>query len=100
MKRFNQLLFSIFLCVFCFAFANFAARQELISFDYQDEDLVNVIHFIASKKDINVVLPMRADDKIKEKLTWSLDKKITPDEAWNLLKNNIRYSWLQHHSLS
>ena len=56
-----------------------------ISFNYDDEDLVNVIDYIASKKEINLLYPTRAEEKISGKFSWHLDKKVTIDEAWNLL---------------
>ena len=56
-----------------------------ISFNYDDEDLVNVIDYIASKKEINLLYPTRAEEKISGKFSWHLDKKVTIDKAWNLL---------------
>ena len=59
--------------------------QTMISFNYDNEELVNVINYIASKRGTNLLLPVKADEKIVGKLTWHLDKKVTIDEAWNLL---------------
>ncbi len=53
--------------------------------NYDNEDLVNVINYIAAQKNINVILPMQADKKITGKFSWHLDKKVTVDESWNLL---------------
>jgi len=64
------------------------ASQEdaaTISFNYDDEDLVNVIDYIASKKGINLLYPTRADEKIAGKFSWHLEKKVTINQAWNLL---------------
>ncbi len=58
---------------------------QMISFHYDNEDLVNVINYVASKKGINLLLPTKADDKITGKLSWHLDKKVTIEEGWNLL---------------
>ncbi len=60
-------------------------QPEIISFNYDDEDLVNVINYIASKKEINLLLPTKADDKIVGKFTWHLDKKVTINQAWDLI---------------
>lgn len=56
-----------------------------VSFNYDNEELTNVIDYIATKKGINLLYPTRTDEKITGKLTWHLDKKVTLDEAWNLL---------------
>lgn len=57
-----------------------------ISFDYENEDLVNVINFIAAQMNINIILPMRPEEKITGKFTWHLDKKVTVEEGFDLLK--------------
>ncbi len=72
---------------------------ELISFNYSEEELVNVINFIATKKGVNLLLPTRSEDKITGKLTWQLDEKITIDKAWNLLQTIVSiagYSMIPH----
>lgn len=62
------------------------SHTKKISLSYDNEDLVNVINYLASQKNVNVILPMRADDKITGRITWVLDKKVTIDEAFELLK--------------
>src|SRR3989304_9479774 len=89
-KKENRVIKNIILCSFLITgFAVYAepsnTMTQKISFNYQNEDLVNVINYIASQKNINVILPMRPDDKINAKLSWHLDKKVTLTEAWNLL---------------
>lgn len=69
--------------------ASTSSKQHII-FQYDNEDLVNIINFIASKKEVNLLLPAKADEKITSKLTWHLDKKITIDEAWQLLQTILR----------
>jgi general secretion pathway protein D len=59
-------------------------NERIITFSYVDEDLINIINYIASIKNINIVLP-KADDAIKLKVTLSFEKKLTVDEAWNLV---------------
>ncbi len=59
--------------------------EHTIAFNYENEDLVNVINFIAAQKEVNVVLPQGAN-AIKAKLTLKIDKRLTIDEAWSLLK--------------
>jgi type II secretory pathway component GspD/PulD (secretin) len=62
-----------------------ANEEKTISFNYENEDLVNVINYVASKKEANLLLPSRTEERITGKLTWHLDKKVTVDEAWNIL---------------
>lgn len=58
--------------------------QKLISFNYTNENLVDIINTLAAEKQINVILPTK-DATIKNKITIALEKKITLDDAWNLL---------------
>ncbi len=63
-----------------------SSTPQMISFQYDNEELVNVVNYIASKKEINLLLPTKADEKLTGKLTWHLDKKVPLDEAWQLLQ--------------
>lgn len=63
-----------------------ASTQELISFNYKDEELVNVINYLATKKGVNILFPTKENEKVIGKLSWTLDKKVTIDEAWTLLQ--------------
>lgn len=65
-------------------------KTEQIAFQYDNEELVNVVNYIASKKGINLLLPTRTDEKLTGKLTWHLDKKISIDQAWQLLQTILR----------
>ena len=58
--------------------------KKLISFNFENEDLVDIINFLASEKEVNVVLPMGANI-INAKVTLHLEEKITVDEAWDIL---------------
>lgn len=58
--------------------------SKTISFHYENEDLIDVINFIASKKNINIVLPQGAS-AITNKVTMHLDKKVSLNEAWKIL---------------
>lgn len=66
------------------AFPGNKNKKKKIEFKYENEDLVNVINFIASQMGINIILP-HAADAINVKLTLSLPNKITLAEAWKLL---------------
>ena len=75
----------IILCFCTVGFINAERQSKKISFNYDNEDLVNVINYISAQKDVNVILPMRPNEKIDAKLTWHLDKKVSLSEAWELL---------------
>jgi general secretion pathway protein D len=92
MRLVSRLLF-IILCLACLDTStaqHVATKQssepELISFHYAQEELVNVITYLATKKEINLLLPTKEDEKVTGKLTWSLEEKVTVDHAWDLLQ--------------
>jgi general secretion pathway protein D len=60
--------------------------RESIAFQYDNEELINVVNFIASKKGVNILFPTKTDEKLTGKLTWHLDKKVAIDQAWQLLQ--------------
>ena len=57
-------------------------ETDLISFNFTDEQLVDVINYLATKKQVNVVLPA---EPIKGKVTISFDQKVSLTHAWDLL---------------
>lgn len=57
---------------------------KLISFYFDNEDLIDIINFLASQKEVNVVLPLGAN-AINAKITLHLDEKITVEQAWDIL---------------
>lgn len=60
-------------------------KNRLINFDFSGEELVNIINFLASKKNVNIIFP-QGDAAIKSKLTLKLAERITLNEAWNILQ--------------
>src|SRR5262245_21355536 len=52
--------------------------QKMISLYLDNEDMVDLINFLASQKEVNVVLPMLADT-INAKVTLHLEEKVTID---------------------
>ena len=66
--------------------------KDLILFDYENEDLVDIISKLAeiktslSGKKINILFP-QAPDAIKTKITYTHNKKLTINSAWNLALN-------------
>lgn len=59
-------------------------KKKKITFDYANEDLINVINYIASELGINIMLPQGAD-AINAKLSLAFSKKIPLTEGWQLL---------------
>ena len=67
------------------AFPSKNKQKKRISFDYENEDLANVINYIAAQMGINIILP-QGPNAIKTKLSLSFNKKIRLKEAWDLLQ--------------
>lgn len=57
---------------------------RLINFYFDNEDLVDIINYLAAQREINVVLPMGANT-INAKVTLHLEEKVTLEEAWDML---------------
>lgn len=66
--------------------------KDLVLFDYENEDLVDIISKLAeiktslSGRKINILFP-QAPDAIKTKITYTHNKKLTINSAWNLALN-------------
>ena len=58
--------------------------EKTIVFRYDGENLVDIINFLAAKKEVNIVLPQMAN-AINSKVTIRIEDKLSLDEAWNLL---------------
>jgi general secretion pathway protein D len=58
---------------------------KTVRFDYDNEDLIDIINEIAALKDVNIVLPMGAN-AITSKVTLNLEEPLSIDEAWNALE--------------
>lgn len=58
--------------------------KKNIKFSYTNEEIVNVINFLAAERGVNIMLPHGAN-AITGKLTLNIEEKLTLDEAWNKL---------------
>lgn len=58
-------------------------NQETIPFNYTNEDLVNIINYLASLRGINILLPQNPPLKIK--LTHHEERPLSVQEAWELV---------------
>ncbi|MFC1870749.1 hypothetical protein ACFLXW_00605 [Candidatus Dependentiae bacterium] len=82
-----RLLLRLFIfCLYTASSCSATASDERISFSFNQEELVNVITYVATKKGINILLPTKQDDKVTGTVTWHLDEKISVEKAWNLLQ--------------
>lgn len=54
-----------------------------ISFNYENEDITNIISTLATLKNVNVIFPPA--EMLNAKVTLHIDEKITLSQAWNLL---------------
>lgn len=64
------------------------ADSALISFSYENEDLVTIINQLAARSGNNILLP-QGGLAIKEKVTLHLPEKVTVEHAWNVLLPTI-----------
>ncbi len=81
-----RLLLHFFIILFSTASCNAIDADERISFSFNQEELTNVITYVATKKGVNILLPTKAEDKVTGTVTWHLDEKISVDKAWSLLQ--------------
>jgi general secretion pathway protein D len=58
-------------------------ETPIITFNYDNEDVTNIINYLAAFKDVNVIFP--PGEAINTKLTLHLDEKMTISESWDLL---------------
>jgi len=58
--------------------------NRMISFYFDNEDLIDIINFLAAEREVNVVLPTGANT-INAKVTLHLEDKISVEEAWDIL---------------
>lgn len=58
--------------------------NRMVNFYFDNEDLIDIINWLASEREVNVVLPMGAN-AINAKITLHLEDKISVEEAWDIL---------------
>lgn len=82
-----RLLLRLFIfCLYTASSCSATALDERISFSFNQEELVNIITYVATKKGVNLLLPTKEEDKVTGTVTWHLDEKISVDRAWSLLQ--------------
>jgi general secretion pathway protein D len=60
------------------------SHNMMVSFNYENEDLVDIINELAGLKSVNVIFPQGAN-AITQKVTFALAEKIGVEEAWKML---------------
>jgi len=63
---------------------NEKTNEKTIRFYYDDEDLVDVINYLAAQKGVNVILPV-GPNAIGSRLTLHMEEKLTLEQVWDLL---------------
>lgn len=58
--------------------------EKTIRFDFDNEDLVDIINYLAAQKGVNIILPQGAN-AIASKVTFSIAEKISLPQAWEHL---------------
>ena len=58
--------------------------KKTIRFNYTDEDLIDIINYLAAEKGANILLPVGAN-AITTKVTLHIDGLLDLDEAWDIL---------------
>jgi general secretion pathway protein D len=66
-------------------------ESATIEFNYVNEDITNIINSLATKKGVNVIIPLGAQ-ALATKITLSLPNRITLDEAWAFLQTFLDLS--------
>lgn len=60
-----------------------AKQQDPIFFQFDNEDLVDIIHKLAAKKEVNIVFPVKSP--LNARITMHLEEPLTLDQAWEKL---------------
>jgi len=68
-----------------------AKEESIIDFNYKDEELVDIINFLATQKGVNIILPA-GSQAIKLKVNTHADSLLTLDQAWNRLQKLLDIS--------
>lgn len=60
-----------------------ADQPKNIFFQFNNEDLVDIVHMLAAKKEINIIFPLKSP--LNARITMHLEEPLTLDEAWQKL---------------
>ena len=59
-------------------------KTTYVSFNYKDTPLAAIVNELATKKNINVIFPPQGPNALVTQITYSLDQKISLEDAWNM----------------
>lgn len=83
MKAFSKKLI-LYVSVFMFATLLRCDKQrDHIFFQFDNEELVDIVHRLAAKKEVNIVFPLKSP--LTSRITMHLDEPLTLDQAWEKL---------------
>lgn len=71
--------------------ADLTEKDSLIPIQFRDEELVQVVNYIASHCNANIVLPI-GPQPLKAKVNFQLPEKITLSQSWDLLHTILRFA--------
>jgi general secretion pathway protein D len=60
-----------------------AKQQEYFYFQFNNEELTDIVHQLAAKKEINIVFPVKSP--LTARITMHIDEPFTLDQAWEKL---------------
>lgn len=60
------------------------SKKKIIKFKFVDEELIDIINYLAAEKGINILLPTGAN-AITSKVTLNIEPLLDLDEAWDIL---------------
>jgi general secretion pathway protein D len=66
-------------------------RKKLISFNFDNEDLVTIVNYLATEKKINIILPP-PPNTLTNKVTLRYQKKLSIDDAFTMLNTLLDMS--------
>ncbi len=78
-------------------------KELYVAFEYKDTPLATIISDLASKKGINLIIPLQGPDALITQVNYKIEHKIHIEEAWNIiitLLNLAGYSLVPHKDLS
>jgi general secretion pathway protein D len=72
------------LCIVWFTTCSIQAKKEdIFYFQFDNEELVDIVHRLAAKKEVNVIFPVKSP--LYSRITMFMDDPFTLDQAWEKL---------------
>lgn len=65
------------------------SSERKLRFDYTDEDLMNVVYYVAEAKGVNIIVPREWGGANKLKISLHISDLLSLDDAWKLLQTIV-----------